>query len=152
MRTGGTAALSEADVDRAVFHLDRVGAQVHQHRGAERLAAGVVEPAVVLGALDDAALDQAVAQQRLLVGAVAVGGVVGVLGGPVERVVLAGVLERDDVLGVDLVRRAGGDPLGHEAGAPCQATAASASGRARPSVAGVGSLNGAAPGSSWRRT
>src|SRR6202020_1702942 len=63
------AALGQVNVDRAALDLDRVGAQVDQHRGAERLPAGVVEPAVVLGALDDAALDQAVAQQRLLVGA-----------------------------------------------------------------------------------
>ena len=68
--------LGDLDVDRAVLDPGRVGAQVDQHRRAERLAAGVVEPAVVLRALDDAAHDQAVAQQRLLVGAVAVGGVV----------------------------------------------------------------------------
>jgi hypothetical protein len=67
----------------------------------------------VLGALDDAAHDQAVAQQRLLVGAVAVGGVVDVVGRAVNRVVLAATLERDDVFGVDVVGLARGDPLGH---------------------------------------
>src|SRR6266480_6042807 len=50
---------------------------------------------------------------RLLVRAVPVGGVVDVLGRAVDRVVAAVVLERDDVLGVDVVRLAGGDPLGH---------------------------------------
>jgi hypothetical protein len=66
----------------------------------------------VLGTFDDGAHDQAVAQQGLLVGAVAVCGVEVVVGGAVDRVVVAGVLEGDDVLGVDVVGPAGGDPLG----------------------------------------
>src|SRR6266700_2059572 len=106
-------ASGDLDIDGIVDDPGRVRAHADKNRSAERLAAGVVEPPVVLGALDDAAHDQAVAQQRLLVRAVAVGGVVRVVRRPVDRVVAAVVLERDDVLGVDAVRLAGGDPLGH---------------------------------------
>src|ERR1700730_9261927 len=108
-------ASAELNIDSAVYDLSGIGADVDQHRRAERLAAGVVEPPVVLGAFDDAVHDQAVAQQRLLVRAMAVGGVVDVVRRAVDRVVAAVVLERDDVLGVDVVRLAGGDPLGHRA-------------------------------------
>src|SRR6266567_7145961 len=83
--------LADLDVDPAVDDLGGVGAHVVKHRRAERLAAGVVEPPVVLGALDDATHDQAVAQQRLLVRAVAVGGVVGIVRRPVDRIVAAAV-------------------------------------------------------------
>src|SRR5271169_3888976 len=106
-------ASADLNIDRAVYDLSGVSADVDQHRRAERLAAGVVEPPVVLGAFDDAVHDQAVAQQGLLVRAVAVGGVVDVIRGPVDRVVVAFAGERDDVLGVDAVCLAGGDPLGH---------------------------------------
>src|SRR5581483_8852481 len=113
------------------------------------LAAGVVEPPVVLGALDDAAHDQAVAQQRLLVRAVAVGGEVGVVGGAVDRVVVPAVLERDDVF---RSMSSASQAEIHWGTISPQAALAAGSGSARPSLSGVGSLNGAAPGSSSRRT
>src|ERR1700728_3246793 len=103
--TFSRVGLRSADIDEycAVHDLCRVGAHVLEDRGSEGLPAGVVEAPVVLRALDDGADDQAIAQQGLLVRAMAVGGVVGVLGGPVDRVVVAVMRERDDVLGVDVV-------------------------------------------------
>src|SRR6185312_3709088 len=105
--------LAEVQVDRAVVDADRVAAQVGQDRRAERPAGGVVEPAVVHRALDHVVHDQAVAEQRLLVRAVPVGGVVAVAGRAVDRVRPPGVVEGDYVLGVDVAGLAGGDPLGH---------------------------------------
>src|SRR5689334_4075052 len=147
---------ADVDMDRAVDDLGRIGAEVDEHGSAERLAAGVVKAPVVLGALDDIAHDQAIAEQRLLMGAVAIGGVVSAVRGAVYRVGVAAVIEGNDVLGVNVAGRAGSDPLGHRAvslpAGPGQAAVTGASGSARPSFSGVGSLNGAAPGSSSRRT
>src|SRR6202042_1067441 len=144
--SSGQAMSAHVNVDGAVLDPDRVGAQVDEHRGAERLAAGVVEAAVVHGAFDDAAIDQAVAQQRLLVGAVAFGGMKGVVRRPVDRVRAAGMAERDDVLGVDVIGRAGGYPFSHRG----QAAVTAGSGRPRPSFTSAGTLNGGAPGSNSR--
>jgi hypothetical protein len=58
------------------------------------------------------------------------------------------VVEPDDVLGVDVAGRAGSHPFRHRG----QAAAAVVSARPRPSFSGVGTLNGAAPGGSSRRT
>src|SRR5712691_1952673 len=105
---------ADLDIDSAVHDLGRVGADVGEHGSAERLAAGVVKAPVVLGALDAVAHDQAVAEQRLFVGAVAIGGVIGVVRGAVDRVGVAAVVEGNDVLAVDVAGLAGSDPLAHQ--------------------------------------
>src|SRR6185437_12456489 len=146
-----TRSSVDLEVERPVGYLDRVRAHVDQDRRAERLAAGVVEAPAVLGALDRAPHDQAVAQQGLLVRAVAVGGVEGAVGRAVEGVVVPLVTEGDDVLGFDVVGLAGFDPAGHR-GSPVsprsgglsvrlllgQAGAGAGSGRPRPSLSGAG--------------
>src|SRR5579859_4096593 len=145
----GEPSLDEPDLYKhgPVGYLDRIRPDILEHRCAEGLPADVVKPPVVFGALDHPPHDQAVAQQRLLVRAVPVGRVVLVTGRPVDRVVQAVVRERDDVLRVDVVHPARGDPRAHHA-----AVLTAGSGRARPSLIGAGWWYGGASGGSSRRT
>src|SRR6185437_926769 len=81
---------------------------------ARRRAGGlpglVVEAAVVLGAFDDVALDEAVGEAGPLVGAQRVGGVEAVLRAAVDRERPPAAAHLDDVLGLDVLDGADLDP------------------------------------------
>src|SRR5215217_5367595 len=87
-----TASL-ETEHHLPVLDPDRVGPEVDADRGAPGLAGADVEAAIVLGALDDAVHHQAVREMRLLVGAEAVGRIVGVSLQPVDGEGAAGMVE-----------------------------------------------------------
>src|SRR6185437_10874928 len=124
---------------------DRVEAEVLARGRSLGLTRLVVEAAVVLGALDDVALDQAVGQAGALVGAERIGGVEGVLRAAVDREGTPRALHLDDVLRLDVVDGAGLDPAVSE---PLRARAAHASNTASC----ISGRKGWAAGGSSRRT
>src|SRR6185312_9427176 len=94
----------------APFDLHRISRKIHTGRRALRFAGGEVEPAVMHRTFDDRALDIAVGESRLFVGANAVGGEVAAIRRSIERILPAFVLERRDVLGRYAVGGSSVDP------------------------------------------
>src|SRR5262245_56173098 len=89
---------TEPDPDAPILDLHREGREVDAGRGAERLAGPDRETAVVHRALDDVIDDEALAEERRLVGAEPVRGIV-VVGGPaIDREGAAAMVEADHVL------------------------------------------------------
>src|ERR1700733_3870521 len=102
--------LVELDEKPAALDLHRIGRKVDAGWRALRFAGGEIEPAVVHRALDDRVLNETVGKLDRLMGAQTVGGEVAIVRRAVERILLALVLERRNVLGQDLVGGTGVDP------------------------------------------
>src|ERR1700691_7914 len=100
----------EPDEKPAIVDLHRIGREVDAGRRALRFPSGEIEPAVVHRAFDGRARNVAVGELDRFMRAQAVGGEVAVVRRAVERVLLAFVFERRDVLGQDTVSGAGVDP------------------------------------------
>src|SRR6185312_10137270 len=101
---------AELQEQPAPFDLHRISRKIHTGRRALRFAGGEVEPAVMHRTFDDRALDIAVGESRLFVGANAVGGEVAAIRRSIERILPAFVLERRDVLGRYAVGGSSVDP------------------------------------------
>ena len=108
-----TAGGGEVEEDLPVVLAGLIGLQRHADRLALRRAVGEVETPVVLGAFDERAVDQAVGQMGVAVGADAVGGVKLAVGRAVDRVGLAFVVEADDVFLLQEAAGADFDPAVH---------------------------------------
>src|ERR1043166_9346658 len=111
--------------------------EVHAGWCAHGLAGGEVEPAVVLWAFDQVVHHESAREVDFRMRAQAIGGVVFVIGRPVDGKRAAFVIETQHILLLDITRAAGVDPiLAH-----------------RRSISG-GSMDGTgrAPAGSWRRT
>ena len=106
----GSTGLIDVQVESARSFLKRVGRQPAADGRSRRGSVGQIEPAVVLGAFDDAAFDQAVGQVGVAVGADPVGGEESTLAIAAERVGLLGVIEADDVFRAEVGGGADFDP------------------------------------------
>src|ERR1700722_15885909 len=100
----------EPNEKSAAFDLHRIDREIDAGRRALRFTGGEVEPAVVHRAFDDRVLNETVGELDRLVRAQAVGGEVAIVRCAVERILLALVLERRDVLGQDPIGGTGVDP------------------------------------------
>src|ERR1700733_13539895 len=100
----------EPDEKSAAFDLHRIGREIDAGRRALRFTGGEVEPAVVHRAFDDRVLNETVGELDCLMRAEPIGRKIAVVRSAVERVLLALVLERRDVLGQNPVDGAGVDP------------------------------------------
>src|SRR5580698_7984962 len=104
------SASAEFDEQAAALDLYRIGREVDAGRRALGFASGEVEAPVVHGAFDDRALDKSIRELDRLVRTQAIRREIAIVRGAVERVLLAGVFKRRDVLRQDPVDRAGVDP------------------------------------------
>ena len=106
----------KVEEDFPVVFAGLVGLERHAGRRTLRRAVGDVEAPVVFGALDEPALDEAVGQMRVAVGANAVGRVERAVGGAVDGVGLLLVVETDDVFLFQEVADANFNPAVHRPG------------------------------------
>src|ERR1700678_3161128 len=113
-RAGRSAARSPASAEPneqpAAFDLHRIGREVDAGWRALRFAGGEIEAAIVHRAFDDRVLNETAGELHRLMRAQAVGGEVAVVHRAVERVMLALVFERRNVLGQDTVGGTSVDP------------------------------------------
>lgn len=103
----------DVDKNAALFDPGRVGAHGLQHRGTHRRPGAVVEPPVVLGALDDISHDEAVAKQLPPMGAVPIRSEVLAVFRAIQGVFHAPVLEGNDVLYIYVLETASVYPGRH---------------------------------------
>src|SRR3984957_2739890 len=130
----------ELDEQPTALDLHRISREIDAGRRALRFAGGEVEAAVVHRAFNDRVLNETVGEFDCLMRAQAIGRKIAVVGGAVERVLLALVLERRHVFGQNPVDGAGVDPaLAHQTARPTSTTR-------------VAVTSGCAVGGSSRRT
>ena len=111
-----TVGRSEVEKNLAVVFAGSVGFQSNARRKTPRRTVGDVEASVVLGAFDQRARDKAVGQMGVAMRTQSVAGVKTAVGGAINGVGLAFVVEADDVFPPQEVAVANLDPAVHRAG------------------------------------